>query len=376
MLNLRCSRRWLAAGAIISLSAAPLHAQAPAYRLTILDDPTRHCFMEARAINKAGEVVGVAVKKTAAGEEPHWRAFLYRKGKYIDLGLLKGCKYSEATGINDRGQIVGVSSPLAGVSYAFLWENGKMRRLPANGNARANAINNDGLIVGTATTPQGDVVAATWTPSATAPTFLPTYSRAVAVNDAGDIVTVAGAQSYVVNGANTLRVGTLGGGDTMAMAINGHGAVAGVSNTATDLTHAFLWNRGAIADVSTIKSLDGTAAVLSVDSVNSFGTMVGTVRDGFDTRAMVFTNGHATNLNHLIPRKILVLDVARAVNDHGQIIGQGHMSDFFASFLLTPLAAPPVPPVSASIFKFVPPNYAPPGPALNAPGHRHSEPGA
>ena len=162
----------------------------------------------------------------------------------------------------------------------------------------------------------------------------------------------------------------------MAMAINGQGAVAGVSNTATELTHAFLWNRGPIADVSTIKSLDGTAAVLSVDSVNNLGVMVGTVRDGFDTRAMVFHDGHATNLNHLIPPHILVLDVARAVNDGGQIIGQGHLADRFVSFLLTPITKPGTAPASVSIFNLTPPNYVPAGPAPGKSGSRHIEPGA
>lgn len=43
-----------------------------------------------------------------------------------DLGTLPGDTLSEATGINDQGQVVGVSFPS---SHAFLWEDGMMTDL-------------------------------------------------------------------------------------------------------------------------------------------------------------------------------------------------------------------------------------------------------
>ena len=43
-----------------------------------------------------------------------------------DLGTLPGSDYSEATAINNRGQVVGLSTFSSGPSHAFLYENGTM----------------------------------------------------------------------------------------------------------------------------------------------------------------------------------------------------------------------------------------------------------
>jgi probable HAF family extracellular repeat protein len=177
------------------------------------------------------------------------------------------------------------------------------------------------------------------------------------------VVAVSGSQSYILKDGREMRVGTLGGTDGVCTAMDDLGDVVGVSTTRTELTHAFLWQRGQIIDVSTIKSLDGTTPVLATQSINDVGQIVGAVRNGTDTRAMIFENGHASNLNHLIPWGIIILDLARAINNRGQIIGQGHMNATYVSYLLTPIvpANPPaVHPVSA--FDVTPPGYRPQGP--------------
>jgi probable HAF family extracellular repeat protein len=46
-------------------------------------------------------------------------------------------------------------------------------------------------------------------------------------------------------------LGTLGGTDSSARAINARGAVAGVSTTASGETHAFLWRNGTMTDLGT-----------------------------------------------------------------------------------------------------------------------------
>ena len=58
---------------------------------------------------------------------PNFHAVLWTKDHVIhDLGTLPGDNLSEATGINDKGQIVGVSFPS---SHAFIWQNGVMTDL-------------------------------------------------------------------------------------------------------------------------------------------------------------------------------------------------------------------------------------------------------
>ncbi|HET6386968.1 MAG TPA: hypothetical protein VFJ58_26570 [Armatimonadota bacterium] len=132
-----------------------------------------------RSLNNRGDVVGTAAKSS---REPHvvifrggkmidtgvvgyglgiddmgrvvgcthsGRAFLYNRGKTIDLGTLGG-RTSTAQQINDAGQIVGTSETASGESHAFLYSGGKMRDLGTLGEDRSSgtAINNEGWVAG------------------------------------------------------------------------------------------------------------------------------------------------------------------------------------------------------------------------------------
>src|SRR5215211_2000108 len=73
----------------------------------------------ASGINDRGQVVGQSDVPSGAGHH----AFLWEKGKMTDLGTLPGSSLSNALDINDRGQVVG-SSTLASDSapeHAVLW---------------------------------------------------------------------------------------------------------------------------------------------------------------------------------------------------------------------------------------------------------------
>jgi probable HAF family extracellular repeat protein len=77
-------------------------------------------FSEAYGINDRGEVVGVSL--TAANE---FHAFLWRNGTMIDLGLLTGARDTTARIINNRGQVLGqtgLSSEEPEPRQAILWE--------------------------------------------------------------------------------------------------------------------------------------------------------------------------------------------------------------------------------------------------------------
>jgi probable HAF family extracellular repeat protein len=78
-------------------------------------------------------------------------AFLWHKGKLSDLGL--GGSNSIASGINDRGQIVGSVGLVSGEdfrAFAFLWKNGVTTNLGTLGGTTsiATAVNNRGQVVG------------------------------------------------------------------------------------------------------------------------------------------------------------------------------------------------------------------------------------
>jgi probable HAF family extracellular repeat protein len=82
------------------------------------------------AINNRGQVAGFSdLPGDVSGGvlTPNFHAFLWTgEGGIRDLGTLPGDSISEATGINDQGQIVGVSFPS---SHAFLWQHGLMTDL-------------------------------------------------------------------------------------------------------------------------------------------------------------------------------------------------------------------------------------------------------
>jgi probable HAF family extracellular repeat protein len=83
------------------------------------------------AINNRGEVVGFSdLPGDDGGQNPNFHAFLWtREGGMRDLGTLPGDVLSEALGINDEGQVVGVSIDANNNLRAFLWQNGIMTDL-------------------------------------------------------------------------------------------------------------------------------------------------------------------------------------------------------------------------------------------------------
>jgi probable HAF family extracellular repeat protein len=88
---------------------------------------------EAGWINEAGEVVGLgpvpAYCPAGSLVGPIQHAFLWRKGKIVDLGTLPGTSNSEGDFINSRSQIVGLSWTCDYAFTAFLWENGSLADL-------------------------------------------------------------------------------------------------------------------------------------------------------------------------------------------------------------------------------------------------------
>jgi probable HAF family extracellular repeat protein len=129
-------------------------------------------------INELGDVVGGA---TLSGDELN-DAMLWRFGKPIDLGAIGEDVCSEATGMNDLGQIVGISNECSGpwdpsgwaTMRAFLWQKGSpmvdlnalVEENPSNLHLFWGAyINDSGEILAEGVLSTGDIRAALLVPS-------------------------------------------------------------------------------------------------------------------------------------------------------------------------------------------------------------------
>jgi hypothetical protein len=95
-------------------------------------------------VNDAGVVVGSA-QPTRLCQCFH-AVFWGGAGKIHDLGTLRGDVSSEATAINESGEIVGSSINAEDVVHPVRWVNGEIQRLPGVG--AATDINDAGDIVG------------------------------------------------------------------------------------------------------------------------------------------------------------------------------------------------------------------------------------
>lgn len=119
------------------------------------------------ALNEQGVVVGFANASAASGADLDPRAFVWTEtGGLRHLDALPGDVTSQATGINEWGQVVGQSCDAAGACHGVLWQNG----VPANLNdlvvsgdvtriTTANDIDDLGRITGQGVDSTGKLVA-------------------------------------------------------------------------------------------------------------------------------------------------------------------------------------------------------------------------
>jgi len=136
---------------------------------------------------------------------------------------------------------------------------------------------------------------------------------------------LAGLLMIVISGGRLLGqyevidLGTLGGRDSCAYAINDKGQVVGKSDTETGEEHAVLWDGGVITDLGTANPNHRTAAY----SINEQGQIVGYRCDEYGG-AVLFD---ATGMGGNVDLGTLGGDMAYAhsINDDGQIVGHADL---------------------------------------------------
>ena len=251
------------------------------------------------AVNDRGEVVGQADRATTAvdGSAVSVAFAATPTGGLHSVGTLRGLVDSRAVGVNDRGDIVGVSyspdpsgGPAPGIR-AFLWHHGSMRDLGdlGGGDASAFAINNAGVIVGRSSIASGDQRGFYLDQGGMReiPTLGGNFSELRSVNRWGEAAgssttdpsAPGGSGFHAViyrPGGRLIDLGTLGGHNSQAFAINDRGEVAGVSDTADGSHHSFIWRHGSMYDLGVLPGGVETDAY----GMNNRGTVVGVADTG------------------------------------------------------------------------------------------------
>jgi probable HAF family extracellular repeat protein len=268
-------------------------------------------------INSAGNVVGDSLIGTGS-----FRAFLHDGTMMHDLGTLGG-NHSSAYSVNSANHVTGYSrlpedpeNPFNSIDRAFLYDGTTMHDLGTLGGTHSagHDINSSGQVTGRADTPDNQTRAFLWTPA-------------------------------TANGSSgTMRdLGTLGGSDSEGAAINDSGQVTGYSGlvlAGSFVSHAFLYDGATMHDLGTLGGRNSFGM-----GINDQGQVVGASGispDTFIEHAFLYTEEDGMlDLNSLVdPLTGWELTHARAINDRGQIVGNGLIGGQTHGFLLTPVPEP------------------------------------
>lgn len=313
-----------------------------------------------------GKVAAINMSGQVLGSNRH--TYLWTNGSRHYLGILAGDKGgSDAISLNDNGQALGMSygNPPAvevgpGPSHIFVWQNGAFTRVAddsGNGHYAAYKINNAGQALISFSDYPATAVSELWQGGTTTPiSIIGKSGKALAldsINNRGDIIgggsdspevfqeTPVPARSYLIQNGQATDLGFLTDRPrTGAQFINDNQQIVGIgfpySVNDPDLPPLpFVWQNG---QLTVLKGLLGDYVM---NGLNKPGQIVGWIQDTSTARRFAFR--YDLNTQMLVDLDATIgksagwqLTSATAINDVGQIIGEGQHNGQARSYLLTP----------------------------------------
>jgi len=324
----------------------------------------------ALGLNDHGLAIGISANDqfSSFAGFPFYHAVSWTHGKIADLGDFGG-NASWAEYVNDSGLIVGFAYNNTPDQYSFYgtqfhaaaWQNGQIQDLGTLGGSDSEAwtVNSSGQVIGNSFTnnqpgppfnqPQEDAFVWQNGQMTDLGNLGGGFSTPSAINRGGDITVISfdasnqHFQSFLWSNGTQYPLPTLGGDFVEASTLNDWDLITGASSDAGDTNfQAALWIPWAGVSLS-LGTVDGDSGSFGL-GVNNSGVIVG--GSGSITlsgapayaHAFVWQNGQIQDLNTLVDgTSSLTLNVAYAVNDHGEIAGLGtNSSGETHAFVLIP----------------------------------------
>jgi probable HAF family extracellular repeat protein len=241
-----------------------------------------------------------------------------------DLGVLAGAQMSTAQGLNDQGQAVGTSSNENGeFGIATLFTGGQAISLGTLGpsdDTIAESINGSGQITGYSYDTNTEISNAFLYSGGTLidinnASLFPGGSDGTWINGSGQVcgygwpANSTYTHAFLYTGGMMTDLGTLGGNESVAEAIDNTGQVVGQSTAADGTTHAFLYANGKMQDLGIPTGYNASSAI----AVSASGLILGElgVTSGIDVA--IYSNGSWTDIGSGIQ--------PTAINNSRQVVG-------------------------------------------------------
>ena len=294
---------------------------------TKLPLPANYVHSNATEMNDNGQIIGYAY-------DANWqnKAVFWNQGQVVEMGVIPGTNYTYPTHLNNRGQVIGTSD---NSSKAWIWENGVytvLDKLNANDTYTIpQFINDQGIVAGISYDQSYKISSWVWqngqfTKLADVPGT--TNSQIRGLNESGQVIGFSYDSNYVYqpwiwqNGQYTNLVGISGSTQSYPQFLNNQGEVIG-SSYISNTTKYWMWKQGQLTELT---GLAGKPNV-QIFGLNNQGQVLGMSYDqNWTTRqAWIMKDSQYTEIPTF---QGLTNTNVNTLNDLGQVVGMSYDANY------------------------------------------------